>query len=41
MPPRLRPTARLLTPAGWANLPILALIVGAAAWALMVALPSA
>jgi hypothetical protein len=41
MPPRLRPTARLLTPAGWAGLLAAALIVGAAAWALMIALPRA
>lgn len=39
MPPRLRPTARVLTPAGWACLLAVALIVGAAAWALMVAQP--
>ena len=41
MPPRLRPTARLLTPAGWASLLAVALVIGAAAWALMVALPGA
>jgi hypothetical protein len=41
MPPRLRPTARLLTPAGWVSLLAGALIVGAAAWALIVAQPSA
>jgi len=31
MPPRLRPTARLLTPAGWAGLLAVALFVGAVA----------
>lgn len=39
MPPRLRPTARLLTPAGWASLLAVALIVGAAAWTLIIVLP--
>jgi hypothetical protein len=41
MPPRLRPTARLLTPAGWTSLLAVALVVGAAAWALIVVLPGA
>ncbi|MDI1365076.1 MAG: hypothetical protein PSX79_09450 [bacterium] len=41
MPPRLRPTARLLTPAGWASLLAVALVIGAAAWAMMVILPGA
>ncbi len=30
MPPRLRPTTRLLTPAGWAGLVVLAIIAGGA-----------
>ncbi len=39
MPPRLRPTARLLTPAGWAGLAAAALLAGAAAFALVAVLP--
>lgn len=35
MPPRLRPTARLLTPTGWAGLAVLAMIVGAATFLAM------
>ncbi|MDR7229875.1 hypothetical protein J2X45_000938 [Caulobacter sp. BE264] len=38
MPPRLRPTARLLTPAGWAGLVTLALLVVGAAAAVLTAL---
>jgi hypothetical protein len=34
MPPRSRPTARLLTSAGWASLVAVALILAAAGWAL-------
>jgi hypothetical protein len=34
MPPRSRPTARLLTPAGWAGLLAAALVLAAVAWAL-------
>ncbi len=41
MPPRSRPTARILTPAGWFSLLVAALVVGAGAWALMIALPGA
>ena len=41
MPPCLRPTAPLLAPARWACLLAVAMIVGAAAWVLMVALPGA
>jgi hypothetical protein len=33
MPPRTRPTARLLTPAGWAGLLVIALLAGVAALA--------
>ena len=35
MPPRTRPTARLLTPAGWAGLLALALLAGAFGLALV------
>ncbi|WP_291879422.1 hypothetical protein [Caulobacter sp.] len=41
MPHRLRPTARLLTPAGWAGLFTAALLAAAAAWALVMVLPRA
>ncbi|CAN5489378.1 hypothetical protein BH10PSE3_BH10PSE3_04330 [soil metagenome] len=39
MPSRSRPTARLLTPAGWASLLAAILIAGMAAWAVVVFLP--
>jgi hypothetical protein len=35
MPPRTRPTARLLTPAGWAGLLVIALLAGALVLALV------
>ena len=41
MPPRLRPTARLLTPAGWAGLAALAVLAAGLAFAVMQALPRA
>lgn len=39
MPPRLRPTARILTPTGWAGLLVMALIAGAATFIAMAILP--
>ena len=39
MPPRLRPTARILTPAGWAGLAVLAVIAGGATFLAMALLP--
>lgn len=41
MPPRLRPTARLLTPAGWLGVFAAAVLAGAAAWAVLAVLPRA
>ncbi len=41
MPPRLRPTARMLTPAGWAGLAALALLAAALVFALVQGLPRA
>jgi len=37
MPPRLRPTARLLTPAGWVGLLVLAVVAGCATAAAVLA----
>lgn len=39
MPPRLRPTARLLTPSGWAGLLTLAVLVVALGLAVMFVVP--
>lgn len=41
MPPRLRPTARILTPAGWAGLVLLAMFVGGATLLAMALRPPA
>ena len=41
MPPRSRPTARLLTPAGWAGLAALAVLAAGLVFTLVQALPRA
>jgi hypothetical protein len=41
MPARSRPTARLLTPAGWAGLAALALLAAAVAFVVLAVLPRA